>query len=134
MLRELDFSNLGQSLITILTSVVIVLIALTFHEAAHGWMAHKCGDDTVFQLMGNAIDVLAHLPDIVALKFRRVITVPLCEQRPFLFFVGAVQRHNKIFAVTLPGQRFKPHIVVQRADHGTVVLEPDVIVVQNERV
>jgi Zn-dependent protease len=28
----------------------ISIIAITFHEAAHGWVAHKCGDDTAKKL------------------------------------------------------------------------------------
>lgn len=64
MLRELDFSNLGQSLITILTSVVIVLIALTFHEAAHGWMAMKLGDTTAKESGRLSLSPLAHLDPI----------------------------------------------------------------------
>lgn len=64
MLRELDFSNLGQSLITILTTVVIVLIALTFHEAAHGWMAMKLGDTTAKESGRLSLSPLAHLDPI----------------------------------------------------------------------
>ena len=64
MLRELDFSNLGQSLITILTSVVIVLIAPTFHEAAHGWMAMKLGDTTAKESGRLSLSPLAHLDPI----------------------------------------------------------------------
>ena len=64
MLRELDFSNLWQSLITILTSVVIVLIALTFHEAAHGWMAMKLGDTTAKESGRLSLSPLAHLDPI----------------------------------------------------------------------
>ena len=64
MLRELDFSNLGQSLITILTSVVIVLIALPFHEAAHGWMAMKLGDTTAKESGRLSLSPLAHLDPI----------------------------------------------------------------------
>ena len=64
MLRELDLSNLGQSLITILTSVVIVLIALTFHEAAHGWMAMKLGDTTAKESGRLSLSPLAHLDPI----------------------------------------------------------------------
>lgn len=64
MLRQLDLSNLGQSVVTILTSVVIVLIALTCHEAAHGLAAMKLGDQTA-KLSGRlSLNPLAHLDPI----------------------------------------------------------------------
>ena len=35
-----------------LISYLCFLIALSFHEYAHGWMAYKCGDDTA-KVMGR---------------------------------------------------------------------------------
>ncbi len=64
MLRELDFSNLGQSIVTILTSIVIVLIALTFHEAAHGFAAMKLGDTTAKDSGRLSLSPRAHLDPI----------------------------------------------------------------------
>lgn len=64
MLRELDFSNLGESIVTILTSIVIVLIALTFHEAAHGFMAMKLGDPTAKERGRLSLSPKAHLDPI----------------------------------------------------------------------
>ncbi|MGN1127790.1 MAG: site-2 protease family protein, partial [Candidatus Flemingiibacterium sp.] len=64
MLRQLDLSNLGQSVVTILTSVVIVLIALTCHEAAHGFAAMKLGDQTAKRSGRLSLNPLAHLDPI----------------------------------------------------------------------
>ena len=64
MLRELDLSNLGQSAITVLTTLVIVLISLTFHEFAHGWMAMKLGDKTAKESGRLSLNPLAHLDPI----------------------------------------------------------------------
>lgn len=64
MLKQLDFSNLGESVILILTSIVIVLISLTFHEAAHGWMAMKLGDTTAKESGRLSLSPLAHLDPI----------------------------------------------------------------------
>ena len=91
-------------------------------------------DNTLLQLRADAVDVLDHLPDVPAVKFRRVKAVPLCDQRPFEPFMGAVQRDHKIFAVTLPGQRLEAGIVIQRPIQGAVIFEPDIIIVQDERV
>ena len=60
MLRELDLSNLGQSAITVLTTLVLVLISLTFHEFAHGWMAMKLGDKTAKERGRLSLNPLAH--------------------------------------------------------------------------
>ena len=64
MLRDLDLSNLGQSAITVLTTLVIVLISLTFHEFAHGWMAMKLGDTTAKESGRLSLNPLAHLDPI----------------------------------------------------------------------
>lgn len=64
MLKNLDFSNLGQSAITVLTTLVIVLISLTFHEFAHGWMAMKLGDTTAKESGRLSLNPLAHLDPI----------------------------------------------------------------------
>lgn len=64
MLSELDFSNLGESILLILTSLIIVLISLTFHEAAHGWMALKLGDTTAKERGRLSLSPFAHLDPI----------------------------------------------------------------------
>ncbi len=64
MLKQLDFSNLGESVILILTSLVIVLISLTFHEAAHGWMAMKLGDTTAKERGRLSLSPFAHLDPV----------------------------------------------------------------------
>lgn len=38
--------DIRQILIFILIRIPAVVIAITFHEFAHGWMANKCGDPT----------------------------------------------------------------------------------------
>ncbi len=38
--------DLRTMLIDILIRVPAVIVAITFHEVAHGWMANKCGDPT----------------------------------------------------------------------------------------
>ena len=38
-----------------------LLFALSFHEFAHAWMAHKCGDNTAARLGRLTLNPLAHL-------------------------------------------------------------------------
>src|SRR6201989_1369417 len=38
-----------------------VLIAVTFHEAAHGFVAHRCGDDTAWRLGRVSFNPLKHI-------------------------------------------------------------------------
>ena len=53
-----------DKIIELLLSVPIVLIALTFHECAHGFMAHKLGDQTARNLGRLSLNPLKHI-DIV---------------------------------------------------------------------
>ncbi|MCI8387216.1 MAG: site-2 protease family protein [Clostridiales bacterium] len=64
MLRSIDFSNLGQSVIQLIMRLVIVLISLTFHEVAHGWMAYKLGDRTAKESGRLSLSPRAHLDPI----------------------------------------------------------------------
>jgi len=42
----------------------VVLFALTVHEFMHGWVAHKCGDDTALHAGRLTLNPLAHLDPI----------------------------------------------------------------------
>ena len=41
--------------------VIPVLLAITLHEAAHGWAAWKLGDDTAYRLGRVTFNPLAHI-------------------------------------------------------------------------
>lgn len=41
--------------------VIPVLLAITFHEAAHGWMAKRLGDDTAYRLGRVTFNPLKHI-------------------------------------------------------------------------
>ena len=43
----IDFAQLMQAL---LMMALPAIFAITFHEAAHGYVAHKLGDDTAWQM------------------------------------------------------------------------------------
>ena len=41
--------------------VLPLIIAITFHEAAHGFVAHYCGDDTAWKLGRVSFNPLRHI-------------------------------------------------------------------------
>ena len=51
----------GRTTYDIITAVPAILWALTIHEFAHGWVAHKCGDDTALHAGRLTLNPLAHL-------------------------------------------------------------------------
>lgn len=59
--------NLIGSLTSLLFVLPCVLIALTVHEVAHGWMAYKLGDPTARNLGRLTLNPLKHLDPIGAL-------------------------------------------------------------------
>lgn len=42
----------------------VLLLALTFHEFAHGWVAYRFGDDTAYQAGRLTLNPLAHLDPV----------------------------------------------------------------------
>lgn len=62
--------------------VIPVLVAITFHEAAHGYVAWKLGDDTAFQLGRVTFNPLKHIDlfGTVILPALLIVT-----RAPFLF-------------------------------------------------
>jgi len=61
------FSNLIPQIIQILFSIPCVLIAITFHEFAHGYAAAKLGDPTAESLGRLTLNPLKHLDPLGAL-------------------------------------------------------------------
>lgn len=53
--------NLGMAILELLQRLIIVLIALTFHEVAHGFVANKLGDDTAAKYGRLSLNPLKHL-------------------------------------------------------------------------
>ena len=64
MIGGIDFSNLGAAVLELLQRLVIVLIALTFHEVAHGWATKKLGDSTAHDRGRLSLNPLHHLDPI----------------------------------------------------------------------
>ena len=53
--------QLAMKLFTASTWIVPVLLAITLHEAAHGFVAHRCGDDTAWRLGRVSFNPLKHI-------------------------------------------------------------------------
>jgi Zn-dependent protease len=74
-----DIGNIGHALSVWLLPVVF---AITFHEAAHGWMAERCGDNTA-RLMGRVtFNPLKHIDPFGTLILPGLL---LLLGAPFLF-------------------------------------------------
>lgn len=65
-----------------------VLLAITLHEAAHAWVAHRCGDSTAKMLGRLSINPLRHI-DLLG-----TILVPL--------LIGVLTRFNFVFGWAKP--------------------------------
>jgi Zn-dependent protease len=62
--------------------VLPVVIAITFHEAAHGFVAHRLGDDTAWQLGRVSFNPLKHIDPFGTLMLPGML---LLSHAPFLF-------------------------------------------------
>jgi Zn-dependent protease len=59
-----------------------VIVAITFHEAAHGWMAERCGDPTARLLGRVSFNPIRHIDAFGTLLLPAVL---LLLRAPFLF-------------------------------------------------
>jgi Zn-dependent protease len=57
-----DFDN--ARLLSLILRLPVVFFSLTIHEFMHGWVAHKCGDDTALRAGRLTLNPIAHL-DII---------------------------------------------------------------------
>jgi Zn-dependent protease len=51
----------NQAIYLITTWAIPVIIAITFHEAAHGFVAHRLGDDTAWRLGRVSLNPVRHI-------------------------------------------------------------------------
>ena len=62
--------------------VLPLIVAITFHEAAHGFVAHRLGDDTAFKLGRVSFNPIRHIDPFGTLVLPGVL---LLSHSPFLF-------------------------------------------------
>lgn len=60
-------ASFRQILLELIITVPIILISLTFHECAHGWVSYKCGDPTARNLGRLTLNPIKHIDPIGAL-------------------------------------------------------------------
>ena len=75
----MDIATVGHALSVWLLPV---LIAITFHEAAHGWMAERCGDNTARLLGRVTFNPIKHVDPFGTLILPGLL---LLLKAPFLF-------------------------------------------------
>ena len=74
--------QLVMMLYTASTWVLPVLIAVTLHEAAHGFVAHQLGDDTAYRLGRVTFNPLKHIDPFGTILMPAIL---LLLRAPFLF-------------------------------------------------
>jgi Zn-dependent protease len=62
--------------------IIPVLVAVTFHEAAHGFVAHLLGDDTAWRLGRVSFNPLKHVDPVGTILLPGIL---LLTRSPFLF-------------------------------------------------
>lgn len=75
-------AHLNISLYSVSVWVLPLVIAITFHEAAHGSVAHQLGDNTAWQLGRVTFNPLKHIDPFGTLILPAVL---LMAHSPFLF-------------------------------------------------
>ena len=73
---------LNISLYDLSVWVLPLVIAITFHEAAHGFVAHRLGDNTAWQLGRVSFNPLKHIDPFGTLMLPAML---LLSHSPFLF-------------------------------------------------
>jgi Zn-dependent protease len=72
----------SQAIYLFTTWAIPVIIAITFHEAAHGFVAHRLGDDTAFRLGRVSLNPVRHIDPFGTIVMPGLL---LLLGAPFLF-------------------------------------------------
>ena len=72
----------NQAIYLITTWAIPVIIAITFHEAAHGFVAHRLGDDTAWRLGRVSLNPVRHIDPFGTIVMPGLL---LLLGAPFLF-------------------------------------------------
>src|SRR4051794_36488465 len=74
--------NLQSSLVEISVWAIPAILAITFHEAAHGFVARRLGDDTAWRLGRVTFNPLKHIDPFGTIVLPAML---LLLHAPFLF-------------------------------------------------
>src|SRR6187397_1635732 len=75
-------AQMPTTLYAVSTWVLPLVIAITFHEAAHGYVARLCGDDTAWRLGRVTFNPLKHIDPFGTILLPAVL---LLMRSPILF-------------------------------------------------
>jgi Zn-dependent protease len=113
--------------------VLPLVIAITFHEAAHGFVAHRLGDDTAYNLGRVSFNPIRHIDPFGTLILPAIL---LMSHSPFLFgyakpvpvnFRGLKDPRIGMVLVALagPATNIALALVAAAAFHGVGLLPDD---------
>src|SRR5215217_8833850 len=68
--------------------IVVLLLAISAHEAAHAWMSHKFGDDTAYLLGRVTLNPVAHTDPIGTLLIPIINFVAAAGMGVFVPLIG----------------------------------------------
>ena len=113
--------------------VLPLVIAITFHEAAHGFVAHRLGDDTAYNLGRVSFNPIRHIDPFGTLILPAIL---LMSHSPFLFgyakpvpvnFRGLKEPRIGMVLVALagPATNIALALVAAAAFHGVGLLPDD---------
>ena len=74
--------QIAATVFTVTTWALPLIIAITFHEAAHGYVARLCGDDTAWRLGRVSFNPLKHIDPFGTILLPAFL---LLMRSPFLF-------------------------------------------------
>lgn len=126
--------QISTALYTASTWIVPLVIAITFHEAAHGYVARLCGDDTAWRLGRVTFNPLKHidpfgtilLPGLL-LVMRSPILFGYAKPVPVNFQALRNPRRDSILvAAAGPAMNFALAILAAFAFH-ILIYEPDAV-------
>jgi len=84
------------------TWVIPLVIAITFHEASHGYVARLCGDDTAWRLGRVSFNPLKHIDPLGTLLLPALL---LLMRSPILFgYAKPVQSTSERCAISVVTQ------------------------------
>ena len=115
--------------------VLPVLIAVTFHEAAHGWVAWRLGDDTAYRMGRVTFNPFRHidpfgtvlLPALLLFASGGRMMFGFAKPVPVNFgALGQPRRDMVLVAAVGPGSNLILAVVSAVLMHGLVFLSGDV--------
>ena len=126
-------SQLGMTIYAASTWVLPLLLAITLHEAAHGYVAHFFGDDTAWRLGRVSLNPLTHvdpfgtvlLPALL-LMFHSSFLFGYAKPVPVNFRRLRIPRRDMIWvAAAGPAMNLAMAIAAALLIHGIGLLPPD---------